>query len=212
MSIYADLAQSQHRCTVLKAFIDACKTLQAAGTLPYSMQLEGEIFTQHEAKVGADTNPSRYGCRSVRGVQVCGCGCINCHAITASVSIADWCCMLILLHTVCACTPAIADARLSKATHVLCVTISDHLAASWVRHISIFYLLISFPSCTIARRKSWQPHSPALLSLSLSLSLSFARSLSLTLVRTIALSRALSPSPSPSLALSPAVAIVTTVR
>eukprot|EP00729_Bicosta_minor_P007555 gene7555-16055_t len=41
------------------AFIDACKTLQAAGTLPYSMQLEGEIFTQHEAKVGADTNPSR---------------------------------------------------------------------------------------------------------------------------------------------------------
>ena len=158
------------------------------------MQLEGEIFTQHEAKVGADTNPSRYGCRSVRGVQVCGCGCINCHAITASVSIADWCCMLILLHTVCACTPAIADARLSKATHVLCVTISDHLAASWVRHISIFYLLISFPSCTIARRKSWQPHSPALLSLSLSLSLSFARSLShsrahyRSLARTISLS------------------------
>ena len=188
MSIYADLAQSQHRCTVLKAFIDACKTLQAAGTLPYSMQLEGEIFTQHEAKVGADTNPSRYGCRSVRGVQVCGCGCINCHAITASVSIADWCCMLILLHTVCACTPAIADARLSKATHVLCVTISDHLAASWVRHISIFYLLISFPSCTIARRKSWQPHSPALLSLSLSLSLS--RALSLSLSCALSLSRA----------------------
>jgi 2-polyprenyl-3-methyl-5-hydroxy-6-metoxy-1,4-benzoquinol methylase len=41
------------------AFVGAAQHLQNAGGLPYSMQLEGNIFTQHVAKVPTGSNPAR---------------------------------------------------------------------------------------------------------------------------------------------------------